>query len=93
MPIRADDPVFTTAQRMGLPDEFVRLTWWAFKRRHAGGEKRYRDWRAVFRRAVEEGWLRLWFAPGGGRYALTTAGLQAQRLYDAEQDEAQEQAA
>lgn len=82
---------------MDLPEEFLQLAWWSFKRRYASGDKRYRDWRAVFRRAVEEGWLRLWFAPGGGGYALTTAGLQAQRLFLAEQqtehERTQEQAA
>mgnify|MGYP001614223595 CR=1 FL=1 len=41
--------------------------------------KTYNDWRAVFRKAVREGWLKLWFLDGQ-QYALTTAGQQAQRV-------------
>ncbi|OWQ90825.1 hypothetical protein CDN99_11700 [Roseateles aquatilis] len=40
--------------------------------------KTYVDWRAVFRRAVKEDWLKLWMFQGN-EYLLTTRGLQARR--------------
>ena len=40
--------------------------------------KRYKDWRAVFRKAVRGNWLKLWLCDGEG-YRLSTIGIQAQR--------------
>lgn len=83
--VPADDPIFGYADQIGLPREFLHLAWAEFKARYTAepvkGEraKTYTDWRAVFRKAVREGWLKLWFVDGQ-QYALTTAGQQAQRV-------------
>lgn len=84
-PVPPDDPVFAYAQRVGIPREFLALGWRQFRHRyteqHPG--KRYRDWRRVFRNAVEGNWLKLWWLdPGTQQYGLTTVGLQAQRALE-----------
>ena len=80
-----DDPVFAYATRVGIPRDFLALAWRQFRHRyteqHPG--KRYRDWRRVFRNAVEGNWLKLWWLdPASQQYGLTTVGLQAQRSHD-----------
>lgn len=81
--IAADDPVLTYSASVGLPDEFMSLAWDEFKVRYTqASAKRYIDWRAVFRKAVRENWLKLWFLDGNG-YKLTTAGAMAQRAQQA----------
>lgn len=80
------DPIFDYAHEIGLPNEYLALAWHAFKTKYLEDQpdKRYRDWRAVFRRAVREDWLRLWYAGHEGNFSLTTRGLQLQRLQTAE---------
>jgi uncharacterized protein YdaU (DUF1376 family) len=82
-PIPEDDAVFTYAEGVGIPAEFLRLAWLEFRHRYTQPEaKRYRDWRAVFRRAVRGNWLKVWFLdPASNQYGLTTVGLQAQRAH------------
>lgn len=80
--VPADDPIFDWAGKVGLPREWIALAWWAFEGRYTGdgqgAAKTYTDWRATFRNAVREDWLKLWrMGPDG--YLLTTAGQQAQR--------------
>lgn len=77
------DPVFGYADKVGIPADFLALAWQAFKVRYTAlyPDKRYRDWRRVFRRAVAENWLRLWYADPVAGYALTTVGVQAQRQH------------
>ena len=87
-PVPPDDPVFAYAQRVGLPRDFLGLAWRQFRHRYSEQHpgKRYRDWRRVFRNAVEGNWLKLWWLdPASGQYALTTVGLQAQRSHDQQQ--------
>ena len=72
-----DDPVRSYAIQAGIPDHFLVLAWVEFKARYSEPDaKRYRDWRAVFRNAVRNNWLKLWFLNQDG-YQLTTAGKQA----------------
>ncbi|TDP63160.1 YdaU family protein [Roseateles toxinivorans] len=84
--IPAGDPVFDYAHTIGLPEDFLLIAWRAFKARYTappvGGKKlsMYVDWRAAFRNAVRENWLKLWYLDGQ-QYALTTAGQQAQRAH------------
>lgn len=84
MAIPPDDSVFAYADQIGLPREFLHLAWGEFKARYTAspvkGEKpkSYTDWRAVFRNAVRQNWLKLWFLDGQ-QYTLTTVGQQAQR--------------
>jgi hypothetical protein len=82
-PIPEDDAVFTYAEGVGIPAEFLRLAWLEFRHRYTQPEaKRYRDWRAVFRKAVRGNWLKVWFLdPASNQYGLTTVGLQAQRAH------------
>lgn len=79
--VPADDPIFDWAGKVGLPREWIALAWWAFEGRYTGdgqgAAKTYTDWRATFRNAVREDWLKLWRAGPDG-YVLTTAGKQAQ---------------
>lgn len=78
-----DDPVFGYAKEVGIPDEFMGLAWSEFKHRYGQPEaKRYKDWRAVFRKAVRGNWLKLWFLDGD-TYRLTTVGHQATRTKEA----------
>jgi len=85
--IPSDDPVYAYADGIGLPRDFLRLAWVEFKARYSEpGAKRYRDWRAVFRKAVRGNWLKLWYLDGDD-FLLTTVGHQAQRTH-AEKDAA-----
>ena len=80
-PVPADDAVFGWAERVGLQRELLDLAWLAFRRRYLVQypDKRYRDWRRVFRNAVEGNWLRLWYCDPREGFALTTVGVQAKR--------------
>lgn len=85
-PVPPDDPIFDYATRVKLPEEFLSLAWLAFKHRYTTQhpDKRYRDWRKVFRNAVEGNWAKLWWLdPAAGTYGLTTVGQQAKRDHDA----------
>jgi hypothetical protein len=72
--ITADDPIFEWAARVGIPHEWLALAWWAFETRYADNGKRYADWRAVFRKALREDWLKLWRKARSGGWELTPAG-------------------
>ncbi|WP_238925071.1 hypothetical protein [Achromobacter insuavis] len=79
-------PLLTYVEDTGLPMEFVNLAWMEFKRRHlpeGPDERRLQaDWRKHFVNCVTKGWYKLWYASADGGYALTTVGIQAQRLHD-----------
>ena len=81
--IPGDDPVFTYAQTVGLPTEYVALAWAWFKGRYGpGGDsagKRYADWRAAFRNAVKGNWPKYWAVAPTGEVYLTATGKLAQR--------------
>jgi len=79
-----DDPVIAYAEKVGIPQVFLRLAWFEFCHRYGQPDaKRYRDWRAVFRKAVQGNWLKLWFLDAASNeYGLTTVGHQAQRAHD-----------
>lgn len=77
------DAVYAYQRKVGLPIEFVRLAWDAFKGAHEASDKRQADWKATFRNYVKKGWLGLWYVDkASGQYTLTTAGVQAAREYD-----------
>lgn len=78
------DPVLAYADEVGLPVEFLQLAWKEFRHRYSQPDaKRYRDWRAVFRKAVRGNWLKLWWLDGQ-QFALTTAGMQAKLAHGKE---------
>lgn len=84
-PIPPADPVFAYIARVGIPREFLQLHWFVFKARYTSpGAKRYKDWRAAFRKSIEGCWFKLWFMRADGTCELTTQGLQAQREYGRE---------
>lgn len=80
--VPADDPLFDWAQTTGIPRDWIALAWWGFEARYAEAAKTYADWRAVFRRAVREDWLRLW-RKGRDGWELTTAGEGVRREMEA----------
>lgn len=73
-----DDTIFDWADQVGLPSEYLALAWESFGVKYADNAKTYTDWRAVFRTAVRENWLKLWYIRDG-QYLLTTVGEQARR--------------
>ncbi len=83
-PIPPDDPVFAYAASVGIPIDFLRLAWLEFRHRYGQPDaKRYRDWRAVFRKAVRGNWLKLWWLDAASQqYGLTTVGMQAKRAHE-----------
>ena len=81
-PIPEDDLVFVWAEDAGVPMDFLWLAWKEFVARYLEDTKKYKDWRRVFRRAVRENWLRLWFVDSAtGEYRLNTTGMQAERVH------------
>lgn len=76
--IPPDDPVFAYARDIGLPPDFLLICWREFEARHADTGKRYKDWRAVFRKCVRANWYRLWWESPSG-WQLTTTGVQAMK--------------
>lgn len=79
-PIPEDDPVWTYAEQVGIPDEFIGLAWAEFKARRMDSGKRQRDYPQAFRNSVRGNWFRLWWTDGR-TYSLTTQGQQAQALH------------
>ncbi|WP_144898487.1 hypothetical protein [Luteimonas cucumeris] len=77
--VPAADPIFDWAQSVGIPREWIAVAWWIFEGRYTDSDKAYSDWRAVFRKAVREDWLKAWRQTRSGEWELTTAGVQAQR--------------
>jgi len=77
------DPIFEFAQHAGIPRDWLWLASESFKDRYRSGrdaDKRYRDWRAVFRDAVKDGgWIGVWrHDAASNSLVLTTKGAQLQ---------------
>lgn len=85
-PLRNYAPLWRYAKDAGLSEDFVGLAWFEFCRRFlpdgTGAAKRYKDWRAAFRKYVEGNYLKLWAIDPNGEYFLTTQGRQAQKIYE-----------
>jgi hypothetical protein len=76
------DPVFTYADKAGIPHEFVALAWRVFRENYQDTTKKYIDWRKAFRKCVEKGGYGLWtIDKTNGLYVLTGVGLQAERAH------------
>ncbi len=65
-----------------VPEEYIHLAWVWFKNRYLDDNKRYKDWRKVFKTSVDEVWGKLWAIDGAGHYYLTTAGKQLKAALD-----------
>lgn len=72
-----DDPIFSWAERVGIPDDFMVLAWRTFRRDALASGRLQRDWRANFRDHVKRGFLRLWYSADAGGWALSTTGKMA----------------
>ncbi|MCY1196424.1 hypothetical protein D9M72_77670 [compost metagenome] len=79
------EPLRKYVDGVDLPMEFVQLAWDVFKSEHGPEgvhERRMQvDWRRHFLNYVTKGYYRLWYANAEGQFALTTQGVQAQRLH------------
>ncbi|WP_141984741.1 hypothetical protein [Bordetella hinzii] len=79
------EPLRKYVDGVGLPMEFVQLAWDVFKAEHGADgihERRMQaDWRQHFLNYVTKGYYRLWYANAEGQFALTTQGVQAQRIH------------
>ncbi|UAN04399.1 hypothetical protein [Achromobacter mucicolens] len=79
------EPLRKYVDGVDLPMEFVQLSWDVFKAEHSPGgvnERRLQaDWRKHFLNYVTKGYYRLWYADAEGKFALTTVGIQAQKLH------------
>lgn len=81
-PVPEGDTVFDYADKAGIPLDILRLHWQEFKARYSEeGAKRYKDWRAVYRKSVRGNWFKLWWLSADGTCALTTVGEQAKRAH------------
>lgn len=75
-------PLNEYTEKVGLPADWVELAWIKFRDRYTSDEKakrkRYTNWRLVFKRAVEENWMKLWFySDADKQFRLTTVGVSA----------------
>jgi hypothetical protein len=72
--------VWSYADKIGLPADFVELAWLKFRDRYSSDgnykAKTYADWRRTFLNAVRDNWFKLWYRDGDA-FRLTTAGQQA----------------
>lgn len=81
-PIPQADPVFEFADQTGIPEDFLFLAWREFGARYRESEKRYRDWRKVFRNAVRGNWFKLWYKDAElGNVCLTSQGRLLQQAH------------
>lgn len=80
-PFDDDSAVMKYTTATNLPSDYLRLAWRAFKEDHTEGTRKdvkYKDWPAVFLKALKSDWYRLWrFDAGLQEFVLTTAGHQA----------------
>lgn len=77
--IRDDDPICDDFDALNIPLDWRGLAWAAFAQKYRDQPKRYADWRAVYRRAVREDWIKVWRALPDGALVLTTVGEQLRR--------------
>lgn len=86
-PVPPEDGVFSYAEEIGLPDDFVRLAWIEFGRKYREpGARTYVDWRQHFRNAVRENWYKLWYRNREGTaWCLSARGEQVNEELKAKQ--------
>lgn len=77
-----DDPIYEYAQTIGLTQDMLRVAYLKFKDRYTDEDKRYADWRRVFRKSVKERWMKLWYLDAAsGKVQLTTDGRLAMEQF------------
>lgn len=77
----ATDPIFEWAADAGIPVDYLRLAWVVFLRDWKA-KKPQQDWRATYRNAVRQNWLKLWYFHADGDCRLTTTGEQERRAHE-----------
>jgi hypothetical protein len=78
--ITDDDPIWERAAKAAIPEQFISIAWFVFKRKATETGRKQKDWKANFRDAVMRDWLKLWaFNSTTGECYLTTAGKTAER--------------
>jgi DNA-binding Lrp family transcriptional regulator len=75
------DPVFSYAEEIGIPFEFLSLCWKEFVDRNEESGKRYIDWRKAFRNCVRANWYKIWAVSADNHVVLTTQGKLAERKH------------
>lgn len=85
-PLRDYKPLWDYVAGAGLDSDYVALAWAEFCRRFmpdgSQPNKRQKDWRATFRRYVENNYFKLWAIDKTGAYFLTTPGKQAEKFQE-----------
>lgn len=79
--VPSGDSIFEWAEKAGIPDEFLELSWNVFRDGMRDSRKQQKDWRQTYRNYVRKGYLKLWYFDTEGECRLTTVGIQAQRQY------------
>ena len=64
--IPESDPVFDTAEQIGITLDMVKVCWQEFVRSHSESEKKQTDWRATFRNYVRKNYYKLWYVEADG---------------------------
>lgn len=76
--------VFTYADQVGIPNDYLWLCWKMFVNYYlegTGKNKKYIDWPATFCNYVKNNYAKIWWINEQGYYQLTTAGKQAQKEF------------
>ena len=73
-----DDPIREYADRIGLPEDFLRIAVHAFDAKYKPTGQQQASWPQHFRNYVQANWGKLWW-DDAGTWRLTTAGKQAER--------------
>lgn len=79
MALPETDTIFEYFEKNKIPQEWALLSWNYFKRQYCeSDEKKYIDWRAVYRKAIRGNWLKLWYVDDATNTPmLTTVGKTA----------------
>jgi hypothetical protein len=75
----ASNATFKYAQKIGLPEDFLYLSWVWFKQKYAESDKTYIDWLKAWDNAVRGNWAKAWWLSDTDGYVLTTTGKQIQK--------------
>lgn len=82
-PIPTDHAVYVYADKIGLPDEFVKITWVEFRNYFLENpDKKQKDWRMHFSNFIRANYLKIWYTDESGQFKLTSRGLQAKKAME-----------
>lgn len=75
MAIPPEHSIFVWADKAGVTDEMVAITWNEFKDKYTDNQKKYIDWRKHFANYLRNNWFQLWYKGRDGTLQLTNKGL------------------